>query len=240
MRIAICSSFVPFIHGGGRFIVDWLAIKLREYGHQVEVIYLPFGEKSDEILPQFVSYRLLDLTQDTDRLITIRPPAYLIPHPNKIIWLIHQFRSFYDLWDGPYCSYPDDSKHRAIRTRIMEADRVSFGEARRLFTNSQVVSRRLQFYNKIDSEVLYPPLLEPERFYCRKYGDEVVYMCRVEHHKRQHLLVEAFRYVRTPVKLRICGVSSTSYAQKLHTLISKNWLKDRVNFENRWISEERE
>ena len=30
MRIVLASSFVPFINGGGRFIVEWLEQKLIE------------------------------------------------------------------------------------------------------------------------------------------------------------------------------------------------------------------
>jgi len=239
MRVAICSSFVPFIHGGGRFIVEWLATKLRESGHQVEAVYLPFVEINEQILPQFLSYRLMDLSQNVDRLITIRAPAHLIPHPNKKVWFIHHIRLFYDLWESPYRKFPDDERHRGLRRQIMEADQTALREARQVFTNSQVVSRRLQTYNKIESEVLYPPLLEPERFHCREYGDEVVYLSRVEHHKRQHLLIEAFRYVKTPVKLRLCGVSSnSSYVLQLRLQITRHQLLGRVSFENRWVSEE--
>ena len=42
MKVALCSTFVPFVFGGARFIVEWLEEKLREHGHQVERIYLPF------------------------------------------------------------------------------------------------------------------------------------------------------------------------------------------------------
>lgn len=239
MRVAICSSCVPFIQGGGRFIVDWLAIKLREHGHEVEVVYLPFTETFDEILPQFMAYRLLDLAQTTDRLITLRPPSHLIPHPNKIVWFIHHLRRFYDLWDTPHREWPDNLQNRALRARIWEADRNALGEARRLFTNSQVVADRIKKFNGLDSEVLYPPLLLPEKFHCHGYGDEVLYLGRVEPHKRQHLLVEAFRHVRTPARLRICGVSgSPGYAHTLRGLIRRHNLENRVSFDNRWISEE--
>lgn len=239
MRVAICSSCVPFIQGGGRFIVDWLAIKLREHGHEVEIVYLPFVETFDEILPQFMAYRLLDLAQTTDRIITLRPPSHLIPHPNKIVWFIHHLRRFYDLWDTPYRDCPDNLQNQALRARIWEADRNALGEARRLFTNSQVVADRIKKFNGLDSEVLYPPLLFPEQFHCHGYGDEVLYLGRVESHKRQHLLVEAFRHVRTAARLRICGVSaSPGYAHRLRKLISRNNLGNRVSFDNRWISEE--
>jgi hypothetical protein len=36
MKFGLVSSAVPLIQGGGRFIVDWLAPKLVEAGHQVE------------------------------------------------------------------------------------------------------------------------------------------------------------------------------------------------------------
>ncbi len=179
------------------------------------------------------------LTQSADRLIAIRPPAHLIPHPNKIVWFIHHLRQFYDLWDSPYRDFPDDRKHRAIRTRVVEADQVALGEARRLFTNSQVVSNRLLAYNNMKSEVLYPPLLESDRFECRKYGNDIVCLSRVEHHKRQHLLIQAFGHVRTRARLRICGVGSNpSYVKELQALIAKNNARNRISFENRWISEE--
>ena len=36
MKVLLASTIVPFIEGGGTFIVDWLAEKLQEYGHQVD------------------------------------------------------------------------------------------------------------------------------------------------------------------------------------------------------------
>ncbi|MDO9245520.1 MAG: glycosyl transferase family 1, partial [Phenylobacterium sp.] len=35
MKIVLASSFVPFINGGARFIVEWLEEKLLEHGHEV-------------------------------------------------------------------------------------------------------------------------------------------------------------------------------------------------------------
>ena len=57
MKIALCSSIVPFIDGGGRFIVEWLERKLLEHGHEVERIYLPFVEDPREMFAQMVAYR---------------------------------------------------------------------------------------------------------------------------------------------------------------------------------------
>ncbi|MBV9537906.1 MAG: glycosyl transferase family 1, partial [Acidisphaera sp.] len=41
MKIGLVSSAVPLIRGGGRFIVDWLRIKLEQQGHQVATVYVP-------------------------------------------------------------------------------------------------------------------------------------------------------------------------------------------------------
>ncbi|QTK46972.1 glycosyltransferase family 4 protein [Xanthomonas euvesicatoria] len=238
MRIAICSSFVPFINGGARFIVEWLGTRLREHGHDVEIVYLPMWEEPDSILPQMASCRLMDLSHSVDRIIITRPPAHLIQHPNKVVWFIHHFRLFYDLWDSPYRAFPDDERHRSLRNAIVRADTTALNEARRVFANSQVVADRLKRYNNVSAEVLYPPLHDVSKFHDAGQGDEIVCVCRIEPHKRQHLLVEAFRYVRTPVKLRLCGIGNLDYVNQLHAAILENGLAERVVLVNRWISEE--
>lgn len=239
MKIAICSSYVPFINGGARFIVDWLAERLRLHGHAVEIIYLPMVETPDSLLQQMMSYRMLDLSDSVDRVITTRPPAHLIQHPKKVAWFIHHFRVYYDMWDSPYRSFPDDARHRALRDALVRADTTALAESHLRFTNSQVVADRVKRFNNLECEVLYPPLQDVGHFHAGDQGDEIVYVCRVEYHKRQHLLLEAFRHVTTPVKLRICGsTGNAGYAAGLHKSI-ENWgLQDRVTYVDRWISED--
>jgi glycosyltransferase involved in cell wall biosynthesis len=239
MKIALCSSFVPFVNGGARNIVEWLKVMLQEAGHQVEHIYLPQVDLPDLLFQQMAAYRWVDLAASADRIICFRPPSHLIPHPNKILWFIHHIRVFYDLWDGPYRGFPNDSKHQGIRDALHAADTAALLEAKVVFTNSRVVSDRLQRYNSIASTVLYPPIFRPDRFHCRSFNDEIVYICRIEHHKRQHLLVEAMQHTKTPVKLRICGTSAgLEYPRELNHTISQNRMQERVTLENRWISEE--
>jgi glycosyltransferase involved in cell wall biosynthesis len=239
MKVGLCSTLVPFVSGGARFIVEWLEEKLREHGHQVERIYLPFAEDPETMFEQMTAFRLIDLSASVDRLIAFRPPSYLLPHPNKVLWFIHHFRGFYDFWDGPYRPLPDTPRNRAVRQSIMAADQVGLGEARRIFTNSRIVSDRLMKFNGLPSEVLYPPILAPERFRCDESGDEIVYVCRIEQHKRQHLLVEAMQHVRTPVRLRLCGSGQDAeYLERLQTLAAAPGLKSRVRLENRWIAED--
>ena len=240
MRIAICSSFVPFVNGGARFIVEWLEQRLREHGHTVELIYLPMSEERPEtLLRQMSAYRMMDLRQSVDRIITTRPPSHLIQHPKKVIWFIHHFRRFYDLWETPHRGFPDDARYRALRDAIVRADTVGLSEAHRLFSNSQVVADRVKRYNGLEPGVLPPPLHDTRRFSDAGQGDEIVYICRTEGHKRQHLLLEAFSHVRTPVRLRICGTGSNpAYGETMRQYIAENGLESKVTFLERWITED--
>ncbi len=239
MKIALCSSFVPFVLGGLRNIVDWLKIQLEEQGHQVEVLYIPQHDRSDLLIGQYASNRLINLANSADRIICFRPFSYAIPHPHKIVWFIHHLRDFYDLWNHPTRGYPDTPPFQLLKNTIRQLDTAALSEAKAIYTNSRIVGERLKFFNGLDSEVLYPPIHRPERFFCRKQNDEIVYVCRVEDHKRQHLLIEAMRHTKTPVRLRICGKSGEeNYTNYLNKLIAQSNLGQRVSFENRWISEE--
>ncbi|VTU19005.1 glycosyltransferase family 4 protein [Variovorax sp. PBL-E5] len=238
MKIALCSSFVPFVNGGYRNIVEWLEAMLLEAGHRVERVYLPEADEPELLFKQMAAYRFVDLSA-ADRIICFRPQSHLIPHPHKIVWFIHHLRVFYDLWDSPYRSFPDDAKYRGIRDALRAADTAALAEAQRVFSNSSVVSERLRRYNGVDSEPLFPPVYKPERFHHRSMNDEIVCICRIEHHKRQHLLIEALSQCRTPVRLRIAGRSSgPDYPQQLARQVAAHGLGDRVVLDERWISEE--
>jgi glycosyltransferase involved in cell wall biosynthesis len=163
----------------------------------------------------------------------------MLRHPCKILWFIHHFRGYYDLWNTEYCPVPDSVSGRAIRDTVFAADTATLCEARHIFTNSRTVSDRLRQFNGIDSEVLYPPLQHPERFRSDGYGDEIVCVSRIEHHKRQHLLIEALSHTQTPVKLRLCGIGTSSpYTSELEALTHRLGLQERVILEHRWITEE--
>jgi glycosyltransferase involved in cell wall biosynthesis len=239
MRIALCSSFVPFVNGGYRNIIEWLEVKLLEAGHQVERVYLPEHDDKDLLFRQMAAFRFVDLSA-ADRLICFRPQSHLVPHPNKVVWFIHHLRPFYDLWDNAtYRGFPDDPKHQGLRDALHAVDSAALREARRVFSNSKIVGDRLARFNDIDSEVLYPPILHPERFVFRGMNDEIVCVCRIEHHKRQHLLVEALQHCRSNVRLRLCGASfDAGYVTALGHMATDQGVADRLTIDSRWITED--
>ncbi|WP_245439575.1 glycosyltransferase family 4 protein [Microvirga aerophila] len=232
------SSAIPLVQGGGRFIVDWLAPKLVEAGHEVETVWIPQVDDPATLFQQMLAFRLMDLNDSFDRVITFRPPAHVVRHHTKIVWFIHHIRQFYDLWETDYNPLPRTAYWEAYRANLKTADTKALDEAHKIFTNSAIVQKRLKTFNGVDAEVLYPPVLAPERFFAEAWGGEIAFICRVEHHKRQHLAIEAMKLTRTPVRLRIAGRSaSAEYADYLRKLIALRELEDRVTLDLRWISE---
>jgi len=238
MKIALCSTQMPFVLGGARQIVEWLDEELRRVGHQVEMVWLPQVDTPELLFRQMMAYRWIDLSA-ADRIICFRPQAHLIRHRHKILWFIHHIRVFYDLWDTEYRNFPDDVKHQGIRQALHAADTAGLREAKTVFTNSKVVSDRLTSFNGVDSKILYPPVAQPERFQFNRLGDEIVCICRIEDHKRQDLLIEALAHTKTPVRLRICGASSNDfYVWELRRRVRELGLTHRIQIDHRWISEE--
>ncbi|HEY4147066.1 glycosyltransferase family 4 protein [Pinirhizobacter sp.] len=238
MKIAICSSFVPFVHGGYRNIVEWLAKALRGAGHQVEIVYLPQSEEADQLFTHMAAYRLVDLDA-ADVVVCFRPQAHLVRHRRKVVWFIHHIRQYYDLWDTEYRGLPDTPKYRGIRSALQELDTQALREAHTIFSNSAVMAQRLMTFNSLASEVLFPPVDEPGRFRHGPTGDEIVCICRMEHHKRQHLLVEGLAHTTTDVRLRLMGRSgSSAFVDNLRELALRLGVDKRVLIDDRWISEE--
>src|ERR1700751_5488548 len=151
------------------------------------------------------AYRQVEIDR-ADRVICFRPPSHLLQHPNKVLWFIHHFRLFYDLWNTELAP-PHTPYNEALRRAIFRADTIALREARAIFTNSGVVQKRLKTFNDVDSRVLYPPLQDPSIYTNAGYGEEVVYVSRLVHHKRQHLLVQAVARTESAVKARICGAA---------------------------------
>lgn len=236
MRVAVASTFVPFIAGGATKIVDDLVGALREHGHQVDTIAIPFDSRPFEQPDQLLALRLYDAGETADRLIAIRPPSYLLRHPSKVVWFIHHHRGAYDLWGTPYQDIPDTPEGRAVREAIVAADGVGLGEAERLYANSHVTADRLRRFNGLDAEVLYPPLSDTDGFRCEPAEDYVLYPSRITHHKRQWLAARAMAHVRSGVRLVVAGAPDGEH-ELAHFRHEAAAAGDRVDAEGRWVTE---
>lgn len=238
MRIALCSTIVPFVEGGARNIVRWLGEQLVAAGHEVAVVEIPEVDHPNSLFDQMVAIRSLRL-DDADRVITFRPQSHLIQHPCKVIWFIHHLRTYYDLWNDLELGPPHTVRNEGFRDALHRVDTDALLEAHAVFTNSSVVRDRLAQFNGVDAEILYPPILHPERYFCAGHDDTIVYVSRMEPHKRQHLLLEALPHTTSPVRVRLCGVCrSGDYLKRLRRLASAPGVTGRAIIDDRWISED--
>lgn len=237
MRVVVVSAVSPFVYGGAALLVDWLQEALEKRGHEVETYRVPVYASPDELPAQMVGLRMWDFTGVGDRLIAIRTPSYLVRHHSKVAWFLHHHRPAYDLWDT-FPDVPDNGSGREFRRMMFSSDERALAECDNVFTNSQRVSDRLQQFNGIDSEVLYPPLGESVDLHAGPLGDSLVYVSRVVPHKRQLLAVQAMAHTRSDVKLIIAGGGEGSnYVREIYGEISRLGLVDRVSFVNTVISD---
>jgi glycosyltransferase involved in cell wall biosynthesis len=220
-------------------IVRDLAAAVSERGHEVDTVEIPFLSVWDEMLDQMLAMRLIDVSEDADVLIAIRTPSYALKHPNKRLWFIHHHRGAYDLWGTEWQDIPSTPEGIGVRDAIRGSDDIYLREAKRVFTNSQIVADRLKKFNDLDGTVLYPPLGHPERFYHAPAEDFVFYPCRITSHKRQLLAVEAATHLETDMRVVIAGAPDhPAQLEPLQELIREHELEQRVELIPRWISEE--
>jgi glycosyltransferase involved in cell wall biosynthesis len=186
---------VPFERGGTEIFADGLVHALREHGHETELVTVPFKwYPGERVLTQAFLWRLLDLEESNgrpiDAVIATKFPSYVVRHPNKVVWLLHQFRQAWDLDRTELGQFSDSAEDRALRRKVLDLDRVSLGEARKIFTTSSIVAGRLRDSVGLDAEVLAPPPA-PLAFRCDEYGDFVLSVNRLDRAKRIDLLIEA-------------------------------------------------
>lgn len=230
MNILVLSNAAPFVRGGAEELAENLVANLSaRKGIQAELIRVPFRwDPATQLIQQILLNKNLRLA-NVDRVIAMKFPAYLIPHENKTVWLMHQYRQAYDLDREGMTNIPGTAEGDAIRAAIRLADNACFAESRQIYTISPVVSSRLMQFNAVHSKVLHHPLNQPEIFGAGEYDNYIFAGGRVGEGKRQHLIVEAMRHVQSTIKLIIAGpVESPEYAERLQGIVRNHGLSDRV------------
>jgi glycosyltransferase involved in cell wall biosynthesis len=244
MRIVVCHPQTPFVRGGAEMHTEALVRALRDTGHDAEIVAIPAKwYPATELLHEMAVWRSLDLSESNglkiEAVIALKFPAYLVPHERKIVWLIHQHRSAYELWDHP--EFADLSKQEegpAVRDMVWQSDRLALGEAKCIYANSRNVRQRLWASLRLSSKVLYHPSPITEVLLGRPpgpYGDFILFPSRLEALKRQSLAVEAMRHVRTSVQLILAGGGPDE--PRLREQARRRRLSDRVRFVGR-VSDE--
>ena len=231
-RILICATQVPFTRGGAELLVEGLRDALRERGHSVDVISLPFAwQPHDRIGQAALAWRLLDLTHvndvPVDLVICTKFPSYVVRHPNKVVWLVHQHRQAYDWYGTPMSDFANTTEDRAVRDMLLRMDRRTLGEARR-YAISRNVATRLHRFTGLDATPLYPPSRYAGQFRVGPYGDYILSDARLDAAKRLDLLLHALAHTTTSI--RCVFISTGPERESLERLVGDLGLGERVEF----------
>lgn len=225
---------MPFAHGGAEIFTDALVEQLRGRGHDAEIVSIPFKwYPGTRILTQAFAWRLLDLTESDgtpiDMVVATKFPSYLIRHPEKRVWLVHQFRQAYELDRTELGQFDESPADRALRRKIQELDRVSLGEASRLFATSGNVAGRLQRSTGLDAEVLPHPAQELD-YHDDGHGDFILSVNRLDRAKRVDLLIDA---AALEPSLNVVVVGEGPDGDRLRRLARDLGVGSRVHFSGR-------
>jgi glycosyltransferase involved in cell wall biosynthesis len=235
MKILVANNAAPFVRGGAELLADRLVLELRAAGHEAELLRLPIGDSPAQITESIVAATLMDLV-NVDRVIGLKFPAYLIPHDDVVIWLVHQFRQAYD---PPPVGWAPDPAVDPLVSAVHSADRAAFAAARRIYAISPMVADRLRRSNGIAAEVLMTPPHADAEYRSEEAEDYVVALGRISGGKRQRLAVEAMGHAAPGYRLVVAGQpESPAVLRDLEDVVAEHGLQERVQIIPRFISDD--
>ena len=231
-RVLVLAVQTPFARGGAERHVQRLTEELLRRGVEADLVTLPLIERERfDLVRSAAAWRSLDLTEaggrPVDAVIATRFPSYAARHPNKLVWLIHQYRQAYDQFGTPFSDLTASPEDRRTREVIAQIDRVGLTEARKVFANSQTVAARLLRFNGIRSEPLYHPPPLAGRHRSGEFGDTVLWVGRLDAWKRPGLLLEALPHAP---EARAVFVGSGPEEDRLRRRAAELGVEPRVRF----------
>jgi hypothetical protein len=158
VRVAVIEPQMPLRRDDGAEVAERLCGALVEYGHDVELIRIPFREELGErVVEQMLAVRLVNL-DNVERAVALRFPAYLLPHEDRVVWL--QQRAVAPAGE--------------LGASVRAAERSYLAEAARVHAASTLAARELARDTGLLAPVLYEPLREDGAYRCESYGERLL------------------------------------------------------------------
>lgn len=229
MKIVVATALTPHIYNTELEAGSTLVEKLKEYGHQAELLKLPVDDGYDKMMEQMLGFRMYHIEDAVDRLICIRRPAHLLKHSDKHIWFTGFYRPAYEK-EG----LDDDMTHEtmqsnAIREYIMRADAAAFSEAKKVYAMSVGLKESFKTYTGNDSEILYMPLHAAEQYRCDAYGDYILVVGTINRENGAALAIEAMKHTKTGVRLVFVGDFESIEAERsVQAAIKNGGLENKI------------
>lgn len=218
--------------GGGELHAEGLVNALRNVDAHVELVTMPFRfSPPAEVIQSMNSWASQDFEKFApgyiDKVICLRFPTYYLNHSKKVVWLMHQHRAVYELFNTKYGESETSPAALDLRDQVLQRDTDALGGVK-IYANSHRVSERLAHYNNIGSTALYHPPRNAEEFF---EGDQLPYIfapSRLESLKRHELLLRAMPDVDKSVVALFVGEGGVR--TKLERLAAELNLSHRVKF----------
>lgn len=101
MKVAIVAPEpVPPMLGGTERAVSSMRRAIDQTGlHEAELVKLPVDESNlPDLIDAYERFATLDVSE-FDRVISVKYPAWMISHPDHIVYMFHPLRGLYDAYD---------------------------------------------------------------------------------------------------------------------------------------------
>lgn len=231
MKIIIGVAQTPFVRQGSEDLAELLQQALGHFGHQADIVRIPFGwNPLERVLDHVVACELMNWHDHHgvlgDVLIALDFPVTLIRHPRKVVWLAQSRRI--------PSSHDRSPLAATIRDACREAERFALEEAERVFTISTLVSHRLRKETGVDATPLIPPPPRPEIFYWDRAEDFVLVPAEMRPPERLELLLRAMVRTHERIHVHVCGAAGDSVLGEIPMPEAKRRaLEERI----RWLGE---
>jgi len=232
--IAVCAAQVPFSSGGAEALVSGLIKELRKRGFDVDLINIPFKwYPHSQLLKSIQLWEKIDLSESDgkkiDMVIATKFPSYFIQHHNKVLWLIHQYRQMYDLFETPYSGFDKKSRNdMELKDKLIKMDSLALSTYKRIYTISANTANRLKKYNNIEAVPLYNPPKLSGLYYSANFENYILSVGRLDSLKRVDLLIRSLKYSNRRVLCKIVGKGPE--LENLKILSRKIGIADRIEF----------
>lgn len=231
--IAVCYPQVPFFVGGAELQIQSLCRELERRDYEASAVSIPYHwTPKTALLDQCLAWRLMDLRESNgkkiDRVIATKFPSYTVSHPNKVSWVIHQFRQVYDLFGTEFSDYSRNPDDLRIKEMIRRIDCRTLSESRHLYTTSQTLADRMKRFNNLDASVLNAPPPRADDYRPGPYGDYILSFGRLDRMKRPEPLIRAMAH--TDASLSCVVVGKGPEEGTLREIAETLGVADRVDF----------
>ena len=168
-------------------------------------------------------------------VVATKFPSYVVRHPEKRVWLVHQFRQAYELDRTELGQFGESAEDRALRRKVQELDRIALGEATRLFAISEQRRGQARALDRPRRGGAAASAAGARLPLTTGPGDFVLSVSRLDRAKRIDLLLEAAAHEPS---LRVVVAGDGPDRERLEQLVAERGLDGRVRFAGRVSAEE--